>query len=310
MRGWRQGAGLPLWQPHALPTPEPFVLQGQSRISCGPEIPAEPPGGAGQACACPWHQAGTGRGGGGPWGSRAMLSVSPQENEEGGRVQTPASEPLWPVGPRLSSVSVCPCFSVSVSVSLSVCLSVSLSPPALSASPAGSSQGDLTRSDPPSARSLQGPTHCPHGNQTGGSTTLAPLSPALLPRTVLRGGLGCTGPLSKGRLGVAGRASGPLPARQQGLRGTAMCGLWAGPASRALPTQHCRWMQAPTAPAALGSSGTLGSGRPFTACMGLFGPTTRRARPASAGGRFARSCSAPRPPASSADPRLWVPGMG
>lgn len=54
IRGWRQGAGLPLWQPRALPTPEPFVLQGQSRISCGPETPAEPPGGAGQACACRW----------------------------------------------------------------------------------------------------------------------------------------------------------------------------------------------------------------------------------------------------------------
>ncbi|KAB0369790.1 hypothetical protein FD755_018783 [Muntiacus reevesi] len=32
--------------------------------------------------------------------------------QPGGKVQTPASEPLWPLGPRLSSVSVCPCFSV------------------------------------------------------------------------------------------------------------------------------------------------------------------------------------------------------
>ena len=285
----------------------------------------EPHGGADQACACPWGSLGQ--------GGHAELESS--ENEEGGRVQTPASEPLWPVGPRLSvsvclslslcvsaslsvsvslclsvplspcqpswrppslclslsvslslclclpvSVSVCPCVClslclclslylclsvclpvslcpslspsplgvhslpgsvclslclsvpeslclcpcvsvcvslsvslclsvcpcISVSLSVSVCLSVSLSlslrvslclclsvsPQALSAFPhPRGSQGELTRSDPPSARSLQGPTHCPHGNQTDGrKPALAPLSPALLPRTVLLGGGG------------------------------------------------------------------------------------------------------------------------
>ena len=87
------------------------------QISCGPETPAEPPGGGARG-----HQAGTGRGGGGPWGSTAMLSVSPQEKEEGGRVQTPAGEPLWPVGPRLLSVSVC------LSLFLCVCLCLSVPP--------------------------------------------------------------------------------------------------------------------------------------------------------------------------------------
>ena len=244
------------------------------------------------------HQAGTGRGGGGPWGSTAMLSVSPQENEEGGRVQTPAGEPLWPVGPRLSSVSVC--LSLFLCVCVCLCLSV---PPAVSASPAGSSQGDLMRSDPPSARSLQGPTHCPHGNQTG-STALAPLSSALLPRTVLWGGWG-----------AQARSARAAWARRQGL--------WPTPCPPAGSTGHCH-VQAlgraslpgpPHSPLPLGPGSHGPCGARLDRDPGLRAPAyslhgpPRTHHPQGAaglsGGCFARSCSAPH-----LQPPVQTPGSG
>lgn len=147
--GDRPGGGWlgpqPLGGPYVAGGREQACPSG-SRVPCQPRNPLSCKDRAGSAVAlrplpslleeqarpvrAGGHQAGTGRGGGGPWGSRAVLSVSPQENEEGGRVQTPAGEPLWPLAPRLSSVIVCPCFSVSVSVCLclSVCLSIPPSP--------------------------------------------------------------------------------------------------------------------------------------------------------------------------------------
>ena len=198
---------------------------------------------------------------------------------------------------------------MSLSLSLSVCLSVSPSARSAFPHPQGS-QGELTCSDPTSARSLQGPTHCPHGNQTDGRKhSSGSFQPCPASQDGPPEGFGCTGLLHKGHLGAAGSTSGPLPARRQGLRGRAVCGLWAGPASRALLTQHCRQVQAPAAPAALGSAGAPRLGCPFMACVGLPGPTTRRARLASVGAALPEA-DWPRPPASSADPGPWVLGMG
>ena len=112
-------------------------------------------------------------------------------------------------------------------------------------------------------------------------------------------------PGRQGPPGHGGQGLWPTPCPPAGSTGTAMCRLWAGPASRALPTQHCRWVQAPTAPVALGSAESLGSGRPFTACMGLLGPTTRRAQLASVGAALPEAA---RPPVLQ--PPVQTPGSG
>lgn len=147
--------------------------------------------------------------------------------------------------------------------------------------------------------------------QTGGSPLWAPAALPCFP------GRSCCGsggrgwvhrPAPQGLPGCGGQNLRPTPRPPAGSAGPRH--VWALGRASLLGPQHCRRVQAPAAPAPLGSAGTPGLGSPFMACIGLPGPTTCRAQLASIGGCFDQSRLAPCPPASSADLGPWVPGMG